>query len=52
MDFTVRKMRYLYILYAKSIVVFDIGKLLDSQQVQSNEVRFLRSIKLSQPSTE
>ena len=45
LDFTVRNFRYLYLLYAKSIVVLDFSGLLHSQR--SGELQIQESIQIS-----
>jgi hypothetical protein len=45
LDFTVRQFRYLYLLYAKSIVILDLKDLLSST---NSEVHILESIQLMQ----
>lgn len=46
-DFTIRKMRYLYLLYTRSVVVLDFGDVLSSNHGSAADLKFVRSIRLS-----
>jgi len=46
LDFTVRQFRYLYLLYAKSIVILDFRDLLNSKVNGANDMQIVESIQL------
>ena len=46
LDFTVRQFRYLYLLYAKSIVILDFNDLINSKVNGANDVQIVESIQL------
>lgn len=48
LDFTIRQFRYLYLLYAKSIVILDFKDLLRFNQNATADISIVESIQLTQ----